>query len=281
MHTRTISATAALSIAASMPAAAQTAYCMPGAPPSACFTIELLAQPAPDGDFPTLMTFRVRNLQGSLNSDPSLFGIHFFGVRRTATPPTDEHPYGTDFIVQSALLPLTSSGGPVQFNQPATRFISESSGDPDFLGFSTDGLGIGGCASTLSAGEFITSTIARTCSVQGLTGAVDVSFYIGIFEVATGQVRAVTMDDVSVTIGGQVGNDGYLCAFNGAMSGEPAGTTCLMVPNTTVPEPGTLVLLAAPALALARWGRRRRSGPGYQPPIRGHSASIAPPAPRT
>lgn len=91
-------------LAAASPARAQNAYCMPGAPPSACFTIELFAQTADPGGFiPTLMTLRVRNLQGSINSDPSLFGITFFGVTRTATPPTAELPDGTDYLLMSAL----------------------------------------------------------------------------------------------------------------------------------------------------------------------------------
>src|SRR5688572_806811 len=117
--------------AAVPPAVAQGAYCMPGAPPAACFTIELLVGNAPDGPLPTLMTLRIRNLQGSLNSDPSLFGIDYFRVTRTATPPTDELPSGTDFLGQSPLLPLSAFGGPVEFNpDPSTTFISESSGDP-------------------------------------------------------------------------------------------------------------------------------------------------------
>jgi len=263
MKLRSVVAAAALvaiaELASVSTAGAQAAYCMPGAPPAACFTIELLVATAPEGELPTLMTLRIRNLQGSLNSDPSLFGIDYFGVSRTATPPTDELPFGTDFLGQSPLLPLSGFGGPVEFNPaPSTSFISESSSDPDIREFTAQGVGIGGCASTLGVGDILTSTIARTCSVQGLTGAVDVSFYIGIFDATTFSASAVTADDVSITIGGHVANDFYSCTFNGATSGAVPGTTCIGVPFSTVPEPGTLALLVAPAVGLIARRRWRR-----------------------
>lgn len=260
MKLRSVAATAALAGLASVsPARAQSAYCMPGAPPAACFTIELLVGNPPAGERPTLMTLRIRNLQGSLNSDPALFGIDYFGVSRTATPPTDELPFGTDMLSLSALQPLSAFGGPVEFNPtPSTSFIQESSGDPDFREFTAQGVGIGGCASTLSVGDILTSTIARTCSAQGLTGAVDVSFYIGLLDAVTFSESTVTADDVSITIGGHIANDFYSCTFNGAASGAVAGTTCISVPFSTVPEPGTLALLVAPAVGLIARRRWRR-----------------------
>ncbi len=251
---------AAGTIAAAAPASAQAAYCMPNAPPAACFSLELLSVPAdPAAGFPTLMTIRISNLQGSLNSDPSLFGIDFLRMVRTATPPTPDLEYGTDYMLQSVPLTLSASGGPVEFNpDPSWTFIAESTVNPDDLRFGADGLGIGGCASTVMPPEGVSSTIARTCAVQGLTGSVDVSFYMGIFEVATGTTRPTSFDDISLFIGGHVGEDGYMCSFNGATSGATPGTTCLTAPSTTVPEPGTLALLSAPALALAGRIRRKR-----------------------
>jgi hypothetical protein len=250
--------------AAASPAGAQSAYCMPDAPPAACFTLELfVAEAGPGaplglgGPLPTFMTFRVRNLQGSINSDPSLFGINFFGISRTFTPPPPEPDLAPDFLVMPGLALLTSADGPVEWNpEPLAPFNSVSGADPNQRGFLSDGTGIGGCAST--ATPFFPGTVARTCAVQGLTGAIDVSFYVGIFDPINSMMRAVTLDDVSISIGGTIGGDQFGCRFSGAESGRPAGTTCLSVPYTAVPEPGTLALLAAPAIGLIRRRRRRR-----------------------
>ena len=253
---------ALLAATAAVPSAfAQSAYCMPNAPPGACFTFELLMESAPpDAGYPTLMTLRIRNLQGSITSDPAPFGINWLGVSRTATPPEDFFPFGTDFLQVRPAGPFTAFGGPVEFNpQPMTPFVFHPEYDPDQRALGSEGTGIGGCASVAQPPEgYFADAVARTCAVQGLTGAVDVRFFIGIYEVATASVRGVTADDISIIIGGSVDPvGGVSCAFNGAGSGAPPGTTCLAVPFTTIPEPATLALLAPPVLALMARRRRR------------------------
>jgi hypothetical protein len=249
----TIATAGALTIAAGVPVHAQSAYCMPGSAPGACFTFQLLLEAAPDAVYPTLMTLRIRNLQGTITSDPAPFGINSFGVSRTSTPGGDLMPFGTDYLQMRPAGPLTSFGGPVEFNpQPMTPFIFQPEYDPDRRFLESEGTGIGGCASVAQAPEGnFADAVARTCAVQGLTGAIDVRFYIGIFELATGSVREVTADDISIALRGHVDLvGGFACEFNGAGSGDPPGTTCISVPFTTVPEPGTIALVAGPALAL-------------------------------
>lgn len=264
MPVRTIAASAALSIAVGAPALAQTAYCMPGAPIGACFTFELLTEAAaPDAGYPTLMTLRIRNLQGTITGDPASFGINSFGISRTATPGGDLMPFGTDFLQVRPAGPLVGFGGPVQINpQPMTPFVFQPEYDPDQRFLESEGTGIGGCASVAQAPEGIfPDAVARTCAVQGLTGAIDVRFYIGIFELATGTVREVSADDISIALRGHVDLvGGFGCEFNGAGSGAPPGTTCLTVPFTTVPEPATIALVAGPVLGLISRRRRRSSG---------------------
>src|SRR5687768_13342401 len=213
---------------AALPSAfAQSAYCMPNAPPGACFTFELLMESAPaDAGYPTLMTLRIRNLQGSITSDPTLFGINSFGVSRTATPGGDLAPFGADFLQVRPAGPLAAFGGPVEFNpQPMTPFVFGPEYDPDQRVLESEGTGIGGCASVARPPEgYFADAVARTCAVQGLTGAVDVRFFIGIYQLATASVRSVTADDLSIIIGGHVDPVGGLhCEFNGAGSGAPPG----------------------------------------------------------
>jgi len=156
---------------AALPSAfAQSAYCMPNAPPGACFTFELLMESAPaDAGYPTLMTLRIRNLQGSTTSDPASFGINSFGVSRTATPGGDLAPFGADFLQVRPAGPLAAFGGPVEFNpQPMTPFVFGPEYDPDQRVLESEGTGIGGCASVPQPPEgYFADAVARTCAVQG------------------------------------------------------------------------------------------------------------------
>jgi len=207
-----------------------TNYCTPGAV-KACFSIQVITTVGGPG---TLVTIRVRNLQGGLYDNTGGSILHKIGI--VAPSP----------ILGATLVSVTGVSGATTTGAAGSQWsLKNTLGGGIEFGAGTPNDGNGGIRGCSVPNGPAVATYFTTCT----TGWVEISFTTTtVWSANNSEVAALTDHIVN-------GNGAFECDSDG--SGAPARSQCVVA----TPEPITMILLGSGLASMGGFGLvRRRKG---------------------